>query len=148
MSDDLTCARCGLPRMQHHYNGACYGVCGEFMADAMSDDKIERMAEAIAKWDGTDWHDQLGRRECSRDRYRAMARAAADAMSDETRMKHHWMGEPIDDMPRERLLEIIDFMGRELGELRSDIHAARLERVLQMIKCFRRDKTQKSPPTQ
>jgi hypothetical protein len=34
-------------------------------------------------------------------------------------MKHYWMNEPIDDMPREKLMEIIDYMGRELAELRS-----------------------------
>lgn len=34
-------------------------------------------------------------------------------------MKSYWMGEPIDDMPREKLLEIIDHLGRELNEMRS-----------------------------
>jgi len=36
-----------------------------------------------------------------------------------TPMKNYWMGEPVDDMPREKLLEIIDHLGRELTELRS-----------------------------
>lgn len=26
------CASCGLPASEHHYNGACYGICGEFKA--------------------------------------------------------------------------------------------------------------------
>lgn len=26
----MNCARCGFPTSEHHYNGACYGVCGEF----------------------------------------------------------------------------------------------------------------------
>lgn len=33
--------------------------------------------------------------------------------------KSYWMGEPIEQMPREKLLEIIDHIGRELTELRS-----------------------------
>lgn len=24
------CRRCGYIRAEHHYNGACYGVCGQF----------------------------------------------------------------------------------------------------------------------
>lgn len=24
------CARCGYPQREHSYNGACYGLCGEF----------------------------------------------------------------------------------------------------------------------
>ena len=28
-------------------------------------------------------------------------------------MRHYWMGEPIDDMPREKLLEVIDFLMKE-----------------------------------
>jgi hypothetical protein len=24
------CKNCGYPRSEHHYNGACYGLCGEF----------------------------------------------------------------------------------------------------------------------
>lgn len=31
-------------------------------------------------------------------------------------MRGHWMGEQIDDMPREKLLEIIDELGRELAQ--------------------------------
>jgi len=34
-------------------------------------------------------------------------------------MVSYWMGEPINDMPREKLLEIIDHLGRELAELHS-----------------------------
>lgn len=34
-------------------------------------------------------------------------------------MKSFWMGEPVEDMPREKLLEIIDQLGQELAELRS-----------------------------
>lgn len=25
------CAQCGFERREHHYNGACYGLCGEFV---------------------------------------------------------------------------------------------------------------------
>lgn len=42
--------------------------------------EIEITAQAIALWDGADWHGRLGSRECSRDRYRAMARAAIEAL--------------------------------------------------------------------
>jgi hypothetical protein len=27
----MKCARCGLERGEHHYNGGAYGVCGEFV---------------------------------------------------------------------------------------------------------------------
>ena len=30
-SSSPLCARCGYPRSEHHYNGACYGLCGEFI---------------------------------------------------------------------------------------------------------------------
>jgi hypothetical protein len=30
MTREPVCARCGYPRREHTYNGACYGVCGEF----------------------------------------------------------------------------------------------------------------------
>lgn len=26
------CANCGHPKSEHSYNGACYGLCGEFVA--------------------------------------------------------------------------------------------------------------------
>jgi hypothetical protein len=26
------CARCGFPRSEHHYHGACYGICGAFVS--------------------------------------------------------------------------------------------------------------------
>lgn len=29
---DERCARCGYPRKEHSYNGACYGLCGEFVS--------------------------------------------------------------------------------------------------------------------
>lgn len=28
---DLACAKCGHPRQEHSYNGACYGLCAEFV---------------------------------------------------------------------------------------------------------------------
>lgn len=31
----LTCKRCGWERREHSYNGACYGLCGEFKADGL-----------------------------------------------------------------------------------------------------------------
>jgi hypothetical protein len=31
------CANCGFPREEHHYNGACYGVCGEFINQQQAD---------------------------------------------------------------------------------------------------------------
>ncbi len=30
------CARCGHPRAEHSYNGACYGLCGEFVSSVTS----------------------------------------------------------------------------------------------------------------
>ena len=41
---------------------------------------IDRVAKAICRWDGEDWNGPLGSRDCSRNRYRAMARAAIKAM--------------------------------------------------------------------
>ena len=29
--DPVACARCGHPLEEHHYNGACYGLCQEFV---------------------------------------------------------------------------------------------------------------------
>jgi hypothetical protein len=46
-------------------------------ADSVAVDKV---AQAISLWDGDDWNGILGSRECSRNRYRAMARAAIAAM--------------------------------------------------------------------
>jgi hypothetical protein len=38
MTREPVCARCGFPRREHNYNGACYGVCGEFAEpQAMTD---------------------------------------------------------------------------------------------------------------
>jgi hypothetical protein len=42
-------------------------------------DTIELMAMAIAKQDGSEWDGQLGGRECSRNKYRDLARAAQAA---------------------------------------------------------------------
>lgn len=42
--------------------------------------EIERVAQVICLWDGGDWDGVLGSRECSRDRYRAMAHAAREAL--------------------------------------------------------------------
>lgn len=41
---------------------------------------IEKIAQAISLWDGDDWNGVLGSRDCSRNRYRDMARAAIEAM--------------------------------------------------------------------
>ncbi len=32
------CAKCGHPRDEHSYNGACYGLCGEFVSSVPSTD--------------------------------------------------------------------------------------------------------------
>lgn len=42
------------------------------------------MAITIALWDGCDWDSYLGRRECSRNRYRDMAAAALQAIREPT----------------------------------------------------------------
>lgn len=39
---DGLCARCGRMRSDHHYNGASYGVCGEFLAAPPSGNAGER----------------------------------------------------------------------------------------------------------
>jgi len=26
------CAKCGYPQSEHHHDGACYGICGKFVA--------------------------------------------------------------------------------------------------------------------
>lgn len=30
------CAGCGFERREHTYNGACYGICGEFVENTSS----------------------------------------------------------------------------------------------------------------
>jgi hypothetical protein len=48
------CARCGYERREHSYNGACYGLCGEFVertAMMPSQDRIEHAARAL--WNAT-----------------------------------------------------------------------------------------------
>lgn len=41
-------------------------------------------------------------------------------------MKSYWMGEPVDDMPREKLIEIIHHLARDLDQSR-DHHRASLD---------------------
>lgn len=43
---------------------------------------VEKVAEAICLWDGGEWYGYLGSRECSRNRYRDMARAAFAILRD------------------------------------------------------------------
>jgi hypothetical protein len=54
------CAKCGHPRKEHSYNGACYGLCGEFVECSSADiwvrplatiheGEIERVALAIER---------------------------------------------------------------------------------------------------
>lgn len=31
---DDRCVHCGFPFKEHSYNGACYGICGQFVAVA------------------------------------------------------------------------------------------------------------------
>lgn len=33
------CAKCGFPRAEHSYNGACYGLCGKFVSSVPSTDR-------------------------------------------------------------------------------------------------------------
>jgi hypothetical protein len=32
MGLNTKCVRCGYPEKEHSYNGACYGLCGKFVA--------------------------------------------------------------------------------------------------------------------
>jgi hypothetical protein len=56
-----------------------------------------------------------------------------------TPMKSYWMGEPIDDMPREKLLEIIDHLGRELEAARDG-----MRRHLEMERMFAAARAERS----
>lgn len=52
---DAPCAKCGEPRREHHHDGACYGVCDEYVPPQKTthtDDRAAGYAEAI--------HDVLG----------------------------------------------------------------------------------------
>lgn len=40
------CARCGEPRSEHHYNGACYGVCGKY-EEARAAPRFSAMTRAV-----------------------------------------------------------------------------------------------------
>lgn len=53
------------------------------MASKQDAERIERVAKAISLWDSNDWDGLLGSRECVRDRYRSMARAAIEADVDQ-----------------------------------------------------------------
>jgi len=33
----IVCRSCGFPESEHHYNGACYGICGVFVAMSLKD---------------------------------------------------------------------------------------------------------------
>jgi hypothetical protein len=46
-------------------------------------------------------------------------------------MKSYWMGEPVDDMPREKLLEIIQHLADELESSRNTSM-----RILEMSRSF------------
>lgn len=37
------CARCGHPESEHHHAGACYGLCGEFVAPAANEVNWEEL---------------------------------------------------------------------------------------------------------
>ncbi len=41
------CDKCGFPRAEHSYTGACYGLCGEFVA-RKSVERAEVAGEAVA----------------------------------------------------------------------------------------------------
>lgn len=30
------CAKCGQPEREHHYNGACYGLCGQYQPESVT----------------------------------------------------------------------------------------------------------------
>ncbi len=38
------CARCNLPRIQHTYDGAAYGICGGYIAPAQTPDGADGVA--------------------------------------------------------------------------------------------------------
>lgn len=41
------CARCGYPRKEHSHNGACYGLCGEFVPALKTEASDQERAKAI-----------------------------------------------------------------------------------------------------
>lgn len=50
--DYITCARCGFPKSEHHYNGACYGLCGEFIQMTITIAIILKDIEDALAWRG------------------------------------------------------------------------------------------------
>ena len=52
MTELKPCSKCGLPEAEHSYNGACYGVCGQFTPRTDGDDgelvkDLEEWAESL-----------------------------------------------------------------------------------------------------
>ena len=45
------CANCGYPRREHSYNGACYGLCGEFVPPQPEPNWKARATQAEAERD-------------------------------------------------------------------------------------------------
>jgi hypothetical protein len=43
------CARCGYPRHEHSYNGACYGLCGKF-EEAMTFEPVAPVFPDVPMW--------------------------------------------------------------------------------------------------
>lgn len=45
MTYEPACARCGFPREEHSYNGACYGLCGKFEEAQTMESVTEKFME-------------------------------------------------------------------------------------------------------
>ena len=41
MSETDSCLYCGFPRREHSYNGACYGLCGQFVEFSAKEAAVE-----------------------------------------------------------------------------------------------------------
>jgi hypothetical protein len=49
LAGEKRCARCGRVREDHSFNGACYGVCGDFVEPAVRTPQaeVERLRAAL-----------------------------------------------------------------------------------------------------
>lgn len=75
----MNCVRCGYPRSEHHHDGACYGLCGEFVGPSTT---VAQDLRALV---------QDIEEACRRSRVSAMAWPAVNALCDYLALRAHLM---------------------------------------------------------
>lgn len=90
------CAKCGQPEKEHHYNGACYGACGQFVPPVSSDQEDEwpePHVPQIAKTPlpkGTTSPDQIAVLKAARTEVDRLAAEIKQEMADKGNEGHLW----------------------------------------------------------